>query len=243
MSDTSHWRQIDPDPNGVAVREHLLATVRDVRRGTVVKTRMFEQFVAGRTTLDIGVVAHQVERTRTSGWKHDLIRSSASRTVGIDIVEEGVRELVARGYDVRLVDATSDTDLGERFERVVIGDVIEHVDQPVRLLQFAERHLAPGGAILASTPNPYFVGNIVAAVRDGTFVANAEHVSWITPTMALELAHRAGLELQGIWQTQGEGASRLRKVALALLQRAGQRDSELFCTSYGYVFGRPGESE
>ena len=54
----------------------------------------------------------------------------------------------AKGFDFRHVDATSDVDLGDRFDRVFIGDVIEHVNDPVALLNFAKRHLQPNGRIL-----------------------------------------------------------------------------------------------
>jgi 2-polyprenyl-3-methyl-5-hydroxy-6-metoxy-1,4-benzoquinol methylase len=60
----------------------------------------------------------------------------------LDILAPLVEELRGRGFNVRCVDATSDADLGERFEIVFAGDVIEHVDNAVALLRFAGRHLA-----------------------------------------------------------------------------------------------------
>ena len=78
----------------------------------------------------------------------------ARRCVGVDVIEELVAELNARGFNVACVDATSEHDLGERFEIVFIGDVLEHVNDPSRLLAFGARHLAPEGRIYATTPNP-----------------------------------------------------------------------------------------
>jgi hypothetical protein len=71
---------------------------------------------------------------------------------------------------------------------------------------------------------------------DGMFIPNAEHVSWISPTMALELAHRAGLTLDGYWHTQGEGKTPLRSLGVKVLDRVGLRDSELFSGCFYYVF-------
>jgi len=234
---TRSWRDLSDDPNDPAVRQYLRETLLKARRGRIEFTNDFlEDFVQGYEVLDIGMVAHTVDRTHDPQWRHNIIRNAAARAVGIDILEEPVNQLCARGYDVRLVDATSSADLGERFTRVVIGDVIEHVDNPVSLLRFAARHLAPSGRILCSTPNPFFIGNIVSGKRDGLFLTNAEHVSWITPTMALELAERAGVILHSYWHAQTTGRTPLRKLAYWILGFARQLDSEIFAGSFYYVF-------
>ena len=92
-------------------------------------------------------------------------------------------------------DATSDADLGERFDIVFLGDVIEHVDNPVALLRFGGRHLAPNGRILVSTPNPFSRKFYRRFRRHGTPIVNLDHCAWFTPTTALELARRAELAL------------------------------------------------
>ena len=235
-----HWREVSHDPNDRRVQRYLRETLRARYKGRIPSTHAFlKEFVRDAVTLDVGVVAHDIERTTSPMWKHNMIRSTAKRAVGVDIIEEAVAQLVERGFDVRCIDATSETDLGERFERVVIGDVIEHVDNPVKLLQFAQRHLAADGRILCTTPNPFFVATLVRSVRDGTFIPNAEHVSWVSPTMALELAHRAGLELDSYWHTQGEGKTLLRSLAVKALDAAKLRDSELFSGCFYYVFRHP----
>jgi len=106
-----------------------------------------------------------------------------------------VRDLREQGYDARCVDATSDADLGERFDLVFAGDVIEHVDNAVALLRFAKRHLDPGGRLLVATPNPFSRKFYRRFRHEGVAMINLDHVAWITPTMALELGRRAGLAL------------------------------------------------
>jgi 2-polyprenyl-3-methyl-5-hydroxy-6-metoxy-1,4-benzoquinol methylase len=66
-----------------------------------------------------------------------------------------VNELNDRGFNIRCVGATSDADLGERFELVSIGAVLQQVENPSALLRFAPRHVARGSKILAATPNPF----------------------------------------------------------------------------------------
>lgn len=234
---TKHWTDLSDDPNHPKVQSFLRETLLGARKERIGDVLGFvRDFVRGQEVLDIGVVAHHAGRIDDPNWKHNVIRSQASRVVGIDILEDEVRLLQERGYDVRCVDGTSDVDLGERFDRAVLGDVIEHVDNPVLLLKFAARHLKPGGLLLCSTPNPFFVVTLWQGLRSGVFIPNAEHVNWITPTMALELASRAGLTLDSYHHTQGDGKTIKRKVMVQTLQALGLRDAEMFSGAFYYIF-------
>lgn len=235
----SNWREISNEPNVKSVRNFLKETLLKSKLGRIEDAEEFLQnFVRGFTVLDIGVVGHTIERSNAPNWKHNLIKNVATRAVGVDILEQPVLSLQNRGYDVRLIDATSDADIEERFNRVVIGDVIEHVDNPVALLRFAARHLEPGGRIMCTTPNPFYIGNILDILRDGFFIPNAEHVSWITPTMALELAHRSGVRLHSYWHTSGKGNTHSRRIMITLLKLTKIIHLDIFARSYVYIFER-----
>lgn len=236
----NNWRSISDEPNSPAVRAYQQRALADAvgerfEQATFFYTRYFKD----QTVLDIGMVGHAIENSFKADWRHDNIRKVAARTVGIDIAEKAVLELQHKGYDVRLVDATSEIDIGERFDRVVLGDVIEHVDNPVALLRFAARHLASGGVVVCTTPNPLYVGNAIEIIRNGRLIANAEHISWITPSNALELAHRAGLALMRVHHYSGAGNSAVRKAGISLLKLSGLIKYEFFARSYIYVFGKP----
>jgi SAM-dependent methyltransferase len=238
--DATGWRRISTDPNAREVQAYLHDVLRRARQGPISDPQGFLlDFVRDRSVLDIGVVAHTIEQTRDPRWRHQLIKGVAASVVGVDVLEEPVQQLRDRGYDIRLVDATSDADLGARFARVVIGDVIEHVDDPVALLRFAGRHLEPGGQVLCSTPNPTYIGTILTGLREGVVVVNAEHVTWITPSMAVELAQRAGLRLASygtVGRTKGSLAQKALRRLFGLL---GLLDNILATTTFVYVFDRP----
>ncbi len=107
-----------------------------------------------------------------------------------------IQSLTVRvGFNVRSVDATGDADLQERFDVVFAGDVVEHVDNAVALLRFGGRHLAPGGRMYVTTPNPFSRKFYRQFRREGVMVTNLDHVAWVSPTMALELGRRAGVRL------------------------------------------------
>jgi 2-polyprenyl-3-methyl-5-hydroxy-6-metoxy-1,4-benzoquinol methylase len=191
------WTTLSDDPNNAAAKEAVRAYLRSARQ---VHTSMrllefIESLVKGKTVLDIGVAEHSLRYIDRPEWRHGRIAKLARRCVGVDILEDLVRELNERGFNVVCVDATSEQDIGERFEVAFIGDVLEHVNDPTRLLRFAARHVMPGGRIFASTPNPFSRKWYKRFRGDGTAIANLDHVAWITPTQAMEIARRAGIRL------------------------------------------------
>lgn len=236
----NNWRTISDEPNSPHVRDYQQRTLADAVGERFEDAAVFyRHYFNDQSVLDIGMVGHAIENSFKADWRHDNIRKIATRTVGIDIVEKAVLELQRKGYDVRLVDATSEVDIGERFDRVVLGDVIEHVDNPVALLRFAARHLAENGLIVCTTPNPVFYENILSILRNGMLITNAEHVSWITPSNAMELAYRAGLSLKRVHHYTGAGNSGFRKASISILKTLGWIKYEFFARSYIYVFEKP----
>jgi 2-polyprenyl-3-methyl-5-hydroxy-6-metoxy-1,4-benzoquinol methylase len=191
------WTRLSDDPNNAAatsaVRDYLLS-VRSVHAETDLM-EFIESLVIGKSVLDIGVVEHSARYFDQPGWRHGRIARLASRTLGVDILEPLIKELKARGFNVICADATSDVDLGERFDVAFIGDVLEHVTNPTALLRFAARHLNAGGRVYATTPNPFSRKFYRRFRREGTVMVNLDHVCWITPTQALEIGRRAGSPL------------------------------------------------
>lgn len=190
------WTQVSDDPNNSEAKaqvRRLLPVLRQVQTHTDL-TGFAQECVQGKRVLDVGVVSHSAHYFEDAGWRHGKIVASASYCVGLDILEPLVQQLNQQGYNVRCMDATSEEDVGERFDVVFIGDVIEHVENPTNLLRFAKRHLLPNGRILVATPNPFSRKFFRRFFKQGVVVVNLDHLAWFTPTMALELARRTGLD-------------------------------------------------
>jgi len=204
MNEGFDWTRYSDDPNNEQARSDVLPWL--LSRRHIHLDRDVIGYVCdrarGKRVLDIGVVSHTASTFDDPGWRHARIHKVAAQCVGVDILEPQVRDLNARGYDVRVVDATSDADLGERFEIVFVGDTVEHVDNPVALLRFAGRHLAPEGRVLVSTPNAFSRKFYRRFRRLGTAIVNLDHCGWFTPTTALELGRRAGIDFVGYHLTK-----------------------------------------
>ncbi len=80
-----------------------------------------------------------------------------------------------------------DVEISETFDNIIICEVIEHVEDPDKILDLAERHLNPGGTIFISTPDwdgPYGINNN----GDGS----EEHVRIYKPEELKELIESRG---------------------------------------------------
>lgn len=236
VTEIKHWSEIGDNPISAAAMQFVKEQLQAKYAGPLFEVQTFwESSLKGKSLLDIGVVEHSIEFIDQDRWKHRKLRDLAAKTVGVDIVPDAVAKLVDDGYDVRLCDATSDEDLNERFDVVNIGDVIEHVNDPVLLLKFAARHIKPGGQIIVTTPCPFWWRNIRLMTLDSTHIGNLDHVCWICPAHALELGHRANIVLANYHTIETEANSLLKKLMHGVA-RACFGKTELFTWTYLYVF-------
>ena len=228
------WRQFSANPVDPKVSRYLKdETNRLCKPSTLSFMDHVKAESLNKSVLDIGCAEHDQSHWNSKEWKHGEICKWSSDVMGIDIVPAAVKALCEKGYNVQLVDATSDVFLGRKFDVIVIGDVIEHVDNPVGLLRFAARHINHHGIIICHTPNPFYWSFFLRAIRDGVMIENAEHTSWITPCNLIELAHRSGLSLVEYRPTfSGSIKSKIARWIFSLLSN---RPPEIFSGSNTYL--------
>lgn len=174
-------------------------TVRD-------RFEVIEPHIRDRRVLDVGCVDARPARQQSSsriGHKPDMlfrrIVAVNPQTVGVDVDEEGVKALAAMGYSVICADAQT-MDLGRRFDTIVAGEIIEHLENPGLFLRNAARHLDGGGTLIVSTPNPFYQGQTWKIWRYGRPEVHEDHTNWQDPTTLTALLRRCGFEIaDGCW--------------------------------------------
>jgi|GEM_PF-522806 len=124
------------------------------------------------SVLDLGCAS----RYGKPDWLHGLLAEEVADLVGIDINATTVAKLQAEGYDVREADAR-DFDLHQTFDVVFAGELIEHLDDVRGFLTSVRRHLKPGGRLVLTTPNAFYVGNFVYRFG-GHGQVHPEHTCW-----------------------------------------------------------------
>jgi 2-polyprenyl-3-methyl-5-hydroxy-6-metoxy-1,4-benzoquinol methylase len=197
MAEIIDWTKLESIPAGKKTEEKILKhleSIKKIIKDGGVRTKIVEE-CNGKTVLDIGALEHGWDNISKKEGLFFRIHEVAKKVTGLDIIKKDVDKMVSNGYDFVCMDATSEKYLGKKFDIVNVGDVIEHVDNPVALLKFCKRHLKENGKILITTPNPYSISTLLNLFKSNEQIVNFQHISWITPSMALEMGRRAGLAM------------------------------------------------
>jgi len=156
------------------------------------KLKWIGRYVAGKKVLDLGCVCHQLDISNPP-WLHGYICERAKSALGVDILPEELQELQRRGFNVVLADVET-MDLGEQFDVIVAGDIIEHLADHGAFLERARAHLNPGGLLLITTPNPVTLVRLLRTLGRGDTPAHHQHTCWFTAKVLRQLAERYGFE-------------------------------------------------
>ncbi len=162
---------------------------------------------AEKGVLNVGCtgVRPQSSATKDTLDRHVRIARASADCLGIDLDADGVAELQRMGYRAVAADACT-CDLGERFEAIVAGEVIEHLSSPDAFLRNMARHLERNGILALSTPNPFCTMWTWKILKYGHSCVHPEHTCWYDPVTLMEMARRCGLvPSQLIWVQEKRG--------------------------------------
>jgi 2-polyprenyl-3-methyl-5-hydroxy-6-metoxy-1,4-benzoquinol methylase len=175
-------------------------------------------------------------------WASRLREAGADELVGLDPSPAAI-ELAAARYDTAVVGTIEDTALerlgGERFDVIVVADVLEHLVDPWLAVRRLRDWAAPGATLAVSVPNMRFyrlVGNLVLrgqfeyepyGVRDWT------HLRWFTRSSLARMLADSGWEPQR-WVNSGS-------LKGAMLARISEQLANDFLRQQLTVIARAGE--
>jgi len=191
------WKDISLNPNSKDVLEFRRRLLLKARRKELIinRTDYFCSLANGKNVLDVGVVEHFSKSSEDENWLHGKLCHHSKTCLGVDILEQEVKVLAAQGYNVILWDLT-DKALPNKFDLIIVGDVVEHLENPSALFRNLSHMLQPHGRIVISTPNPWYVNVVVKNFKKGyPFTDSADHVGWYDASTLCEIASRTGLVL------------------------------------------------
>jgi SAM-dependent methyltransferase len=214
--------------------------------GPVDRLDHIAEICRGRTVLDIGCLDETALAKRdTQHWLHGRISQVAARVVGVDssnlIPRDGLitgpRSVIFKGdglnIDSNILEST-------RFDLIVAGEFIEHLDSPLTFLTRLKQVL-PGRELVLSTPNgACFANTLMGSI--GREVQHRDHLANFSFKILNTLCLRAGLTnweirpyrfyaTEMILQSHG-----LKKLTASCVQNGVRVVERLFpLLSFGYI--------
>ncbi len=151
----------------------------------------------GPRVLHVGACNNCFPRTEEeySGWMHHLLVSAGFSVLGTDIHRENLKRMAEAGYEVAYMDAQAIPPDGEKFDTIVAGELIEHLENPGLFLKGCRRRLAPGGRLVLTTPNPFGVMDILGYIKNFDQAFNYQHTCWFDAQTMRQILGRCGFRI------------------------------------------------
>ena len=160
------------------------------------REKIIERYVLNKTALDIGCVSNQKKGHFQFGRLHEFLRKKCSSVKGLDINRKGVEQLRRNGYDIIFGNAET-FNIPEKFDVIVAGEIIEHLENQGAFLRTAWRHLKKEGKIIITTPNSFALRTFLRNVL-GVLEVNKEHTLWHDKNTLTRLVERCGFKVEKI---------------------------------------------
>lgn len=154
--------------------------------------QLIDKYCFNKKVLDIGCVNHNIDNTFLDGWLHDQIKRSAKELVGIDCLENEINTLRDRGYIVHCADITKPIDINDKYDVIVVGNLIEHLSNFEGFWENMKRLIEDNGIVLISTANPFYIEQYFYSAFKKRIIINPEHTCWMDPVALDQLARRFG---------------------------------------------------
>jgi len=149
-----------------------------------------------KNVLDVGCIGQDFHYSNIE-WLHNKIKNVTKKLVGVDINKESIYELKKKQYIIYHKDELKN--LRMKFDVIVISDVIEHVENPVQLLNYYSCFLKKMGKMIVTTPNPFSLRQTFNILLGNDISVNEEHTMWIDPRTFLEILNRTHLSLESFY--------------------------------------------
>ena len=163
---------------------------------------VIEPYVSGKRVLDLGCVDHKAMKEKGEKWLHKKVRNVAGELLGVDYQQSEVDALNAMGYRVVLGNVEQ-LNLGEQFDVVLAGNIIEHLSNPGMFLEAAKRHLRPDSIFILTTDNCFGLRSLRAMMTNDQIRPNEEHVLTFEEAVLRQLFERHGFKILDFYYYNG----------------------------------------
>lgn len=130
------------------------------------------------------------------GWGAFLAVCQNFGFVGVGVDRSAARRAGSQGVRIyaKLEDLDAIPELGEGFHAITLFEVLEHLDDPLRVLNELAKYLVKGGILVLETPDCSGVTGIQTE-QDYRSIHPLDHINGFEPRTLRDMARRAGFDL------------------------------------------------
>lgn len=137
------------------------------------------------------------QKIKHGNWLHSLLTKHSKGCIGIDINQEAIKHIseTLKINNVYVAGPEADriiTDSSEQWDYMILGEIIEHVDNPVQFLtQIRENYGAKVKQIIITAPNAFSLLTVKDILNNNENI-NSDHNYWFSPYTLSRVATKAG---------------------------------------------------
>ena len=177
--------------------------------------------VEGKAVLHIGCTDWPLTADRVESGRllHFRLCESTARCVGVDLDYEGIQELrsLMSGHEFHALNAETlgaAAELaGTRWDYIVAGDVVEHMNNAGLFFQSASELLTNGGKLIVTVPNAYSAKRFFWMLSTGIEQVHPDHTAYFSESTLSRIAQRNDYVIQEIHGFQWVNPSLKNRIA------------------------------
>lgn len=169
---------------------------------------LIKHYITKKTVIHLGCADHYSlinDKSQNKCWLHDIIAKDAVKCLGIDISNEAVEYLKnVLGYrDIICADIIREPNSlilkEKKWDYLLIGEVLEHIDNPVYFLtRIKDLYSGHIDRIILTVPNAFSIYNIISSLHHEENI-NSDHRYWFTPYTLAKIASISGMEIEDFY--------------------------------------------
>ena len=149
---------------------------------------LIKSYINNKEILDFGPV------DISDRYYAKFIKKYSKSYTGVELDRIRAKNLISKGFNVKIGNCEK-IKLNKKFDIIMAGDLIEHLDNPGIFLKNCKSHLKKRGKIIINTPNAFSINRIImAGLKLGNLKQHEEHTFLFTEQLLSLLFKRQGLK-------------------------------------------------
>lgn len=146
-----------------------------------------KQYLGAGMILDIGCVGKE------GVWHQNIRKQASGRVWGVDVDINGLKKM---GFpQLACADAQYLPFGDSKFDCIIMGEVLEHLWDPMSALLEARRVLKENGTLVVTTPNAYSLNRMISyTIHKRITLGQPDHKTLFTPEALFKLMRKCGFE-------------------------------------------------